>query len=119
MSGKKRSSSSLNEIHIPRFTNEWVTPTKTRNAILHDYILDWLDLYGESKGYIPDTKKDNYIPELDFGKFIMDQGKKFEEYIVNQLKGNFGADFVEVLETDNYKKAQMTIQLMKKGTPII
>jgi hypothetical protein len=119
MGGKKRSSSALNEIYIPRFTNDWVTPTKTRNAILHDYILDWLDLYGESKGYIPDTKKDNYDPELDFGKFIMDQGKKFEEYIVHQLKGKFGADFIEVIETDNYKKAQMTIHLMKQGTPII
>jgi len=116
---RKRKNNVLDKLHIPRFTHEWVSPSKTRNAMINDYILDWLDIHGEAKGYIPDTKSDIYDPELDFSKYIMDQGKKFEEYIVKELREKFGKDFVEVTETDNYKKTDTTISLMKNGTPII
>lgn len=116
---KKRKGESLAEIHIPRFTSDWVVPSKTRNAMLNDYILDWLELYGESKGFIPDTKRDNYDPELDFGKYIVEQGIKFEKYIVDILREKFRYDFIHVDMLDNYKRARYTIDLMKKGCPFI
>lgn len=116
---KKRKGDSLNDIPIPLFTSEWVTPSKTRNAVLNDYILDWLNLYGESKGFIPDTKQDTYDPETDFGKYIMEQGNKFETYIAEELRKKFSFNFVQVKTIDNYKRTKDTIDLMSKGCPII
>ncbi|MQF64447.1 hypothetical protein FIM03_04040, partial [SAR202 cluster bacterium AD-802-L14_MRT_200m] len=57
----------------------WVSASKTRNFVLHDPLLDWLDKHGQSKGFVKDTDLPGYDERLDFARFIMSMGNKFED----------------------------------------
>jgi len=104
---------------IPIITNEWVSASKTRNFILKDPILDWLNLYGVKKGFVPDDKHPSYDKRLDFGKFIMGQGNAFEALIMTKLKDKFGTSLVEVKPNSFTIRMKDTLNLMKSGTPFI
>jgi hypothetical protein len=61
----------------------WVSATKTRNFVNGDPLLDWLDLYGESKG----LRLDESDPRTDFGRFVMAKGNEFEQVVLRYIDG--------------------------------
>ena len=101
--------------------SDWVSATATRNFILQDTLLDWLDLYGETKGFQKDSDLPNYDPRTDFAKFIFKKAAEFEAAVIAYLKTL--TTVVPICE--NYKnvqkkvKAEETFAAMKKGEPII
>lgn len=106
--------------NIPMINNQWVSGSKTRNYTLNNPIVDWLNLYGTLKGYVPDNAAANYRPELDFGNYIMKQGIKYEEYIMKKLRTKFGSDLLEFKQNSNFtENIHNTICAMNSGTPII
>jgi hypothetical protein len=111
---------------FPAIDSSWISASKTRNFMLKDPLLDWLEMYGKSKGFFPDSI--NQTPkkrELNFGLFIMNKGIEFEKLIVSQLKDIHADDFKEVksFERDfNLKIKQQvsqTYNFMKSGVKII
>jgi hypothetical protein len=61
----------------------WVSATKTRNHVNGDPLLDWLELYGEAKGFRPDESD----PRTDFGRFVMAKGNEFEQVVLRYIDG--------------------------------
>jgi len=97
--------------------SDWVSATKTRNYILNDPLLDYLNLYKTSENTQTGI----------FTKFIMNQGILFEEGIVVLLKNKFGDSFKQIAGTsgtvqedsrDTYKFKE-TVDAIKNKTPII
>lgn len=115
----------------PDIDDTWVSASKTRNFMLRDPLLDWLSMYGEQKGFIPNSQNENSVQKgLNFGKFIMEKGIEFEAYIISIMKNNHGKEFHEVdgspiwNQTGAYQKKihrqlKDTYQLMKNGAKII
>ena len=68
---------------------EWVSATATRNFVLNDPILDWLDLYGEISGFQPDTVSERYDPRTSFIDFLFAKGNEFESAVVALLEQRF------------------------------
>ncbi|MBA3725431.1 MAG: hypothetical protein H0W86_03025 [Armatimonadetes bacterium] len=66
--------------------DNWVSASKIRNWFRDDPLLDWLDLYGEAKGYVPDHKRQGYDPTTDFGRFIIEKGRQFEAKVIEHLE---------------------------------
>ena len=100
---------------------QWVSVGRTRNWMLHDPLIDWLQLHGESRGYKPENKLDGYVKELDFLPFVFDKGKEFEAGILRLLQERYevvtvAQDHHEILRPD---KAEKTFAAMQRGTPII
>ena len=62
--------------------DEWVSASATRNYVLGDPLLDWLDRYGESKGFVPDQ----FDERTDFLRFIFGKGVEFERAVVEHLR---------------------------------
>ena len=101
---------------------QWVSASKTRNHILDDPLLDWLDRYGESKGFARDVVDER----TDFTKFIMRKGIEFEQAVVEHLAG-LGAGRVLVVgaESDSERPSQdlglaeETWEAMSGGVEII
>jgi hypothetical protein len=65
--------------------DEWVAASKTRNWCNDDPLLDWLTLYGEARGFVPDDKRPGFDPRTDFREFIFRKGREFESRVVAYL----------------------------------
>jgi len=101
--------------------SEWVSATRTRNHVLGDPLLDWLDLHGASKGFERDDELPGYDPRTDFTAFIFAQGRRFEDAVVAHLRTlqpvvtiSNGPDDVRDLG-----RAEQTFEAMSDGAPLI
>ena len=99
----------------------WVSAGRTRNWMMGDPLLDWLQLYGKSHGYLPKESLEGYNGDLDFIRFIFEQGKQFEAGIVQVLQlhhdvATISQHYGEVRKLD---KAKETFEAMEAGIPII
>lgn len=104
---------------IPTLATDWVRASSTRNYALGDPLIDWLDLYGEKTGFVPDEKQPGYDKRLDFKQFILEQGHKFEARIMAQLRQRFGDEIVEITSVIPARQMSDTLDAMKRGIPII
>ena len=99
----------------------WVSAGRTRNWMLDDPLIDWLQLYGKSRDYIPKQELADYNKALDFVEFIFGKGNEFEAGILRLLQEQYevatiAGDYREISRLD---KAEGTFEAMKRGTPII
>jgi hypothetical protein len=63
-------------------TSNWLSPSATRAWCAEDPILDWLDLYGEAKGFIRDDRREGYDRDTDMRPFITEKGRQFEAAVM-------------------------------------
>lgn len=76
---------------------DWVSASKTRNYILNDPLLDWLQVYGKDKGFKPDKEHFSDIQnEYNFNTYIMKQGELFEKHVLNKLTNTFKDDIITI-----------------------
>ena len=98
----------------------WVSASRTRNHVLDQPLLDWLDLYGEANGFVRDEVGEPH----DFLKFLFAKGNAFEAAVVEHLGG-----LVEVRtvlpdgatreQRQNLGEAEATFAAMAEGVPIV
>lgn len=102
--------------------NTWVSATSVRNYMIDDPILDWLKYYKHLVN-LPAHHPFVHRPFDTFTDYIINKGIEFEKAVYSKLKAKFPNDIVSV--STNYndiistEKVTETINLMKKGTPII
>src|SRR6266849_5656035 len=65
---------------------QWVSATSTRNYLLDDTLVDWLDLYGEENGFQRDSEFPGYDSRVDFTEFIFRKAHCFEAAVVAHVK---------------------------------
>ncbi len=92
-----------------------VSATELRNYFLNDPILDWLNLYGEEKGYQKDKEENSY------SLYWMNRGNEYEDILIDDLK-NKNFTFKNVKE--DYTKfchdgVEDTLDYMREGIEII
>ena len=58
---------------------QWLSAGRTLNWMMRAPLLDWLDLYGEERGYMSEKDGPKYDARLDFLPFIFKQGRAFED----------------------------------------
>ena len=99
----------------------WISAGRTRNWLMKDPLIDWLEWHGRRRGYTPKQDTPGYEDRLDFVQFIFEKGNKFEKGILKLLKERY--EVVKVAEC--YKeirwlsKAKETFEVMRQGAPII
>ena len=100
---------------------QWVSAGRTRNWMLNDPLVHWLQLYGKSRGYVPRQELASYAKELDFVEFIFEKSRAFEAGILRLLQEQYEVTTIahgyeEIRKLD---KAEETFATMVKGMPII
>ena len=112
----------------PIIDQSWVAATYTRNYVVKDPILDWLNLYGTKKGFKKDSEENSELQnKLNFTTYIMKKGQEFETYICNILKQKCGENFIEVYGNNKVYPIQKryilniknTYSLMERGVKVI
>lgn len=113
-------------------SNEWISPSKTRNYALNDTFLDYCKEYNVTD--IKNTprkilrNKNRLIKTRDLntrkgflGKQLRD-GNKFEEYIISLIKHKFPDKFIKICEpyqASDKLYYNKTISKMREGVPFI
>ena len=100
---------------------QWVSAGATRNWMLGDPLIDWLQLYGSSRDYIPKQELEGYNPDLDFHAFILEKGIEFEAGILRlfQERCQVAATAQDHRGIRRLDKAEETFAAMTRGEPII
>ena len=100
--------------------DEWVSASRTRNHVLDNPLVDWLDRWGEEHGYERDPVDEN----TDFLTFLFAKGNAFEAAVVEHLGGL--AEVRTVLPEGSTREqrqelavAEATFAAMAEGVPII
>ena len=110
---------------VPRRRSDWepwVSASATRNHVLDDPLLDWLERYGESKGF----ERDEIDVRTDHASFVMAKGRDFEKAVVRHLRAQragkvrtIGAAGLWRRPSRSLYLANRTWRAMKRGTEII
>ena len=100
---------------------QWVSAGRTRNWMLDDPLIDWLQLYGKSRDYIPKKELSDYNKDLDFLEFIFERGREFEAGILRLFQARHEVTTIahNYLETSRLDKAEETFEAMRRGVPVI
>ncbi len=100
--------------------DEWVSPSATRNQVLENPLLDWLDRYGEEHGYVRDTVEEPH----NFLTFLFAKGNAFEQAVTEHLRGL--AEVRTILpegasreQRQSLAPAEATFAAMAEGVPIV
>ena len=99
----------------------WVSAGRTRNYLLNDPILDWLDQFGQRKGFKPDTQYSDFDPRTDFTEFIFRQGNAFEAAVIQHLRTltrvvEIARDYRDIRKIES---AIATFEAMERGDAVI
>jgi hypothetical protein len=121
---------SMYPIDTTVFTSR-VSASKTKNFLMNDGLLDWLEIYYCKLGFNNTKKKFTQeeiikryqdVENKKFGlNVLMNNGICYEEKIYDALQEQFNEKFVKlcVYKNDYYKAQEETLQCMKQGIPII
>ncbi len=69
---------------------EWVSASATLNYCCDDPALDWLEGFGESKGFSRDDQLPGYDARTDFRAFLRQRAAEFETVVTDHLAHRFG-----------------------------
>lgn len=100
---------------------EWISASALRNFMLEDPLIDWLDEYGEERGYVRKQDAPDYDARLDFGRFIMNKGQEFQAAIIALLKERIEICEIARNSADirDFKRARETFEAMERGAEAI
>src|SRR5262245_12355107 len=68
---------------------DWVSPSATVNFCCDDPILDWLEAFGEAKGFTRDDQCGGYDARTDFRIFLRRKAADFERIVRDHLAARF------------------------------
>lgn len=110
--------------------DNWISATSTYNYMMKDPLLDWLkhhhgSLVHKNRKYrkVVDQGIDSSKSGYNFASYIMEQGISFEKKIMKLITKKFDSDRIAEIHGEkdprNPKKAQETLDAMRRGIPII
>gem|GEM_PF-269820 len=99
----------------------WVSASRTRNWLLGDPLLDWLNLHGEAAGFVRDDQRPGYDARTDAGLFMREQGIVFDAGVMRLLADRHEVTTISTGGADSRSTAHVTdtIAAMHAGAPII
>jgi len=100
---------------------DWVSAGATRNWCRRNELIDWLDLYGIERGFVPDVMRAGYDERLDFGRWVSEQGQRFEEAVLAHLATQVALTRIPGDRTDarSPRAALETWRAMERGDQAI
>ena len=99
----------------------WVAAGEIRNWCNDDLLVDWLSEYGEKHGFRRDDQLPGYNRVFDLPRFLMEQGRRFEQAVLVDLQQRWPVTRVATRpdEARSLAAAEATWDAMKNGAPLI
>ena len=99
----------------------WVTASAVRHWCDGDPLLDWLDRYGDERGFARDDRLPTYDPRFDLPRLIGERGRHFEELVLRYVASRYRLTRIAELpeRARSLDAARATWQAIAAGDPII
>ncbi|MDQ3096928.1 MAG: hypothetical protein M3Q61_02010 [Chloroflexota bacterium] len=96
---------------------EWVAAGATRSWCRRNELLDWLEIHGIERGFTPDTMRAGYDERFDFGRWVSERGRLFEEAVLAHLASLVTLTRIGGARTDarSLQAAEETWRAMARG----
>lgn len=100
---------------------DWVSAGATRFWSRRNELIDWLELHGIDRGFAPDTMRSGYDERFDFGRWLAERGRRFEEAVLEHLGSEVTLTRISGGRTDarSREAAEETWRAMARGDPAI
>jgi hypothetical protein len=100
---------------------DWVLADRTRNWVLGDPLIDWLQAHGSEHGFVRDDERPGYDPRTDFQRFVREKGIAFEAGVLRLLEQRVPVRVVASAHGDgrSLEKARQTLDALRQGIPVI
>lgn len=101
--------------------DEWVAASKTYHYCSNDPLLDWLDVFGVARGFVPDRPPPGAALGTDFRAFIFEKATRFEAAVVAHLAQHYELATIRQSSGDTRDRAHVeaTWRAMCDGVGII
>jgi hypothetical protein len=101
--------------------NSWIAAGETRNWIVGDPLLDWLERHGTRAGFRRDDEREQYDPRTDFRRFLLEKSSAFEAGVLRLLKER--TEVLQIASSDgdarSPEKAHATLEALRSGVPVV
>ena len=99
----------------------WIATSAVRHWCDGDPLLDWLDRYGEERGFVRDDRLPAYDPRFDLPRLIGERGERFEALVLAALAARYPLTRVAERGDDlrSLDAARATWNAMAAGDPIV
>jgi len=95
----------------------WLEAEHTRNWLLGDPLLDWLDRFGAERGLLRDDAYPDYDRDLDFELFVQERANAFREDVLRRLGAH--VTLTRIVEEGDDARAHETHANMQRGAELI
>ena len=101
--------------------DEWISANAIRHWCDADPLLDWLDRFGEERGFLRDERVPGYDPRFDLYRVLGERGHRFEELVLAHLGERYPISRVSELPDDarSLEAARATWNALAAGDPIV
>jgi len=101
--------------------DEWVATGSIRHWCDADPLLDWLDRYGDDRGFVRDDRLQTYDARFDLFRLIGERGHRFEDLVRDRLATRHAVRRIGDLPSDtrSLDAARATWQALAAGDPIV
>jgi hypothetical protein len=95
----------------------WLEASDTRNWLVGDPILDWLDRFGSERGLVRDDASPDYDRDLDFELFLQERASEFRADVLRQLANR--TTLTRIVDEGDEARARETLSSMQRGTELV
>ena len=107
----------LRSLPVEPQSSAWVEAAKTRNRVLDDPLLDWLEEFGADHGYVKDDCSPAYEPLADFSAYQHERNVRFRNEVVSAICSCVRA--VVVTGDNDGERAAATEGFVRSGAEVI
>src|SRR5207244_6804764 len=99
----------------------WIPAAAVRHWCDGDPLLDWLDRYGEQRGFARDDDAHGYDARFDLMRLIAARGRRFEELVLDHLARRYPMTRIAEVSGDarSLEPARATWNAMAAGDALI
>lgn len=95
----------------------WLEAADTRNWLVGDPVLDWLDRFGSEQGLVRDDASPNYDRDLDFELFLRERASEFRDDVLHHLANR--TTLTRIVDEGDEACARETLSSMQRGAELI
>ena len=101
--------------------DEWVPAGAVRHWCDADPLLDWLDRYGEERGFARDDRSSTYDARFDLLRLISERGRRFEDLVLDHLARRYPMTQLGDVSQDPRSRdaARATWNALAAGDPLV